>query len=296
MIRVSPAEHSLLTLARTVVGSGRHGPVEDLLRERHAVPERLGPNALRVLRDTLAKGVVLALVRRGGWRRQRHLHPGREASGRLWQRHPPPALRFSPLCVKTLQWLTAQPLDTPGCEPLAAEGAPTLADELFLYLCCHLVAGTPYGSTVGAQAPFQRSALCWLGFPELLGTPPPDFGAARFAPLLAERGLALEALQEDLAHRWLQLEQSKGRLAAPAALVALGTAQERVLSAFLDAVDAAERRDLAGFLLEAARPLVEQPASRWVGRLSPEAPLRERSEATQAAGAFLRALGRLERW
>jgi hypothetical protein len=296
MTRVSPSEHTLLTLARAVVGHGQYGPVEDLLRGSHSAPERLSPGALHVLRDTLAKGTVLSLIRRGGWRRQRHLHGAQERSGRLWQRHPLLPLHFSALCVQTLQWLAEQPLDSAECKPLAVEGAPTLADELFLYSCCHLVAGTPCGPSVGAQPVFRRSALCWLGFPELLGQPPAEFGPALFTPLLASHAPILEALQADLARRWLRLEESKHRISNPADMIALGQTQEAVLTAFLSAIDSAGRRDLAGFLIGAGKSLMQQPASWWVAGLSPQSSLRERSEAAQAAGAFLRGLERLGRW
>ncbi|OJH42187.1 hypothetical protein [Cystobacter ferrugineus] len=79
-------------------------------------------------------------------------------------------------------------------------------------------------------------------------------------------------------------------------LVALGAAQEAVLGAFLEAVDTARRRDLAGFLVEAGRGWVKHPASRWVEGLSPSASLRSRDEAARAAGAGLRMLSRVGRW
>ncbi|MBZ4415824.1 hypothetical protein [Myxococcus sp. RHSTA-1-4] len=296
MIQVSPTEHELLTLARAIVGLGQYAPVEDLLRDRHTVPERLSPGAMHVLRDTLSKGSVLALARCGGWRKQRYLDNGQERSARLWERHPPPELHFSPQTFHTLRWLLEQPLVKHGCATLHSDGVPTVADELFLYLCCRLVAGTPCAKSVGAQPHFRNSALCWLGFPELLGTPPPSLTAASFAPLLAGNGWLLEALREDLAHRWRRLEESKRLILEPEDLVALGTAQEAVLSVFLDAVDSAGRRDLAGFLLESARPLMEQPAARWVEGLSLSESLSLRASAAKAAGAFLRTLGRLARW
>ncbi|MFP2930964.1 hypothetical protein ACLESO_38350, partial [Pyxidicoccus sp. 3LG] len=256
MIQVSPSEHELLTLARAVVGLGQYAPVEDLLRDRHTVPELLSPDALHVLRDTLAKGGILALARCGGWRKQRYLDGAQERSGRLWERHAPPALHFSPLCVHTLRWLVEQPLVKHGCKTLTVDERPTLADELFLYLTCRLVAGTPCAKAVGTQELFRSSTLCRLGFPELLGMP--KLTAADFAPLLANGGWLLDALREDLARRWRKVEESKRFILEPSELTALSAAQETVLSAFLDAVEAAGRRDLAGFLLEAGRPLLDQ--------------------------------------
>ncbi|WP_426751232.1 hypothetical protein [Myxococcus sp. Y35] len=296
MIRVSPSEHPLLTLARAIVGLGQYASVEDLLRGLHAVPRRFSPGAMHVLRDTLAKGSVLALARCGGWRRQRALHDGAVRSGRMWERHAPPALHFSPVTLHTLRWLLEQPLLKYGAAPLEVEGTPTSADALFLYLCCRLVAGTPCAPTLGAQPLFRRSALCWLGFPEQFGPKPPELTAADFAPLLADGAWLLDALRPELARRWRGLEESKRGLSSPSEALALGTAQEAVLAAYLDAVDTAGRRDLASFLIDAARPLLEQPASRWVEGLSRSATLASRAEAARAAAAFLRALSRLSRW
>ncbi|MFP2961075.1 hypothetical protein ACLEPN_25505 [Myxococcus sp. 1LA] len=260
------------------------------------VPARFSPGAMQALRDTLAKGSVLALARCGGWRQQHTLRDGQMRSGRLWERHAPPALRFSPLTFRVLRWMLEQPLTKHGAMPLDVDEAPTLADELFLYLSCRLVAGTTCAPALGAQPLFRRSALCWLGFPEQFEAHRPALDAAAFAPLLVDGAWLLEALRLELVKRWRGLEESKRVIAAPAEALALGIAQEAVLAAFLDAVDGAGRRDLAGFLVEAARPLMEQPASRWVEGLSSSATLSSRAEAARAAAAFLRALGRLARW
>lgn len=301
MKRVSPSEHRMLTLARAVMGLGQYAPVEDLLRERHTIAARLSPGALASLRDTLARGTVLALARCGGAHRRRHLssdsgEPGESGPSRLWERHRAPELRFSALCFHTLRWLVEQPLVVPGHRPLDVDAPPTLADELFLFLCCRLVAGTACAPAISLQPQFQRSILCRLAFPDLFVAVPGTLDAEHFAPLLAGGGWLLEALQDELALRWRRLEEAKGRLIEPKQLVDLGTAQERVLDAFLDAVDGAGRRDLAGFVLDALRPLVDQPASRWVSSLSPRASLSVKAEARRAAGASLRALGRLARW
>ncbi|MCP3102324.1 hypothetical protein LZ198_25975 [Myxococcus sp. K15C18031901] len=297
MIRVSPSEYALLTLARAVMGPGHYAPVEDLLRDRHAHPARLSPGAARALRDTLSKGTLLSLARTGGWRRRFHLSTPEGRTGRLWERHAPPPLRFSALCFHTLRWLLEQPLAVHGHLPLDVDAEPTTADELFLYRVCRLVMGTACAQGVGAQPQFQRSALCRLGFPDLFTEAPVRPTPASFAPLLAQGGWLLEALQDDLALRWRAVEEAKPAVGDPEKLVALGHAQEHVLGAFLGAAEAARRRDLAGFLLDALRPLLARPASRWVAGLAlSRASLSSRAEASRAAGAGLRALGRLAAW
>src|SRR5262249_48709045 len=109
----------------------------------------------------------------------------------------------------------------------------------------------------------------------------------------------LEALQPDLTARWLQVEGSKERLADPQAMRALGQSQDRVLSAFLNAVEKAGRRDLARFLLRAAAYLVGRHPhpGMWPGGLQMGGMrLADRAATYQAATAFLRHLDRLAAW
>jgi hypothetical protein len=79
----------------------------------------------------------------------------------------------------------------------------------------------------------------------------------------------------------------------------LGAAQERVLNAFLDAVEKAGRLDLARFLLRAAARLLGPYANTgmWVGGLPSAGPrLADRAATYQAALAFVRRLDRLQSW
>jgi hypothetical protein len=109
----------------------------------------------------------------------------------------------------------------------------------------------------------------------------------------------LEALQPDLAARWIAVESTKERLTDPRAVRELGRSQERVLEAFLNAVEKAGRLDLARFLLDAGRTLLGPHAhyGMWVGNLH-LAGLRvaDRVASYQAAAAFLRQMDRLHSW
>ena len=85
-----------------------------------------------------------------------------------------------------------------------------------------------------------------------MGTYPQDFAATpsleadKFAPWTQGQGACLlEALQHTLADRWVQCERDKGRTIKPQDMLAVGHSQDRTLDAFLSAVSAAERRDLA---------------------------------------------------
>ena len=80
----------------------------------------------------------------------------------------------------------------------------------------------------------------------------------------------------------------------------LGRSQERVLTAFLDAVERAGRLDLARFLLRAAHQLLGEhaDAALWVGGLAKAGPRAGRSgrRRTRAPSALLRQLPRLQSW
>jgi hypothetical protein len=178
----------------------------------------------------------------------------------------------------------------------------TVGDLLLLFFAHEGLRDTP--ERVGAAAlrtrlPFVEHGLCWLAYPEDF-TAAPEEHTPRFAVWTTGLGACiLEAMQPHLAARWLAVEGGKERLSDPKAMRALGRSQDRVLTAFLDAVEQAGRLDLARFLLTAAGSLLgpHAHAGMWTGRLH-LAGLRvaDRVATYQAASAFLRHLDRLQSW
>jgi hypothetical protein len=301
-VRVAASEAQLLTIARALTGAVAPASVSAALRSESTLPDGIGPTCRRLLEATLARGAVLELARRGGWRPARHLAAGGEpgAAGRLWDRHAPPTLRFSATTMHLLRWLSRTPLATGSTRSIEGDGTLALGDELLAYLACDLLVRTGCGGAVGRERLFARSPLCWLGFPDRLAPRlEKDPALPDFAGLVAGPGaLLLEALQPDLARRWVELERGKRAVRRIEAMSSLGRAQEAVLAAFTDAAAGAARRDLAGFLVSAARELLTRPppARSLVESLETKATIRERAEAHRAAGAFLRGLGRLSGW
>src|SRR5205085_4133888 len=109
------------------------------------------------------------------------------------------------------------------------------------------------------REPFVRHGLCRLAYPEDYAAAPDV--TANFAPWTGGVGACmLEALQPELAARWVQVEAAKSRITEWQRMRDLGRSQERVLTAFLDAVEAAGRQDLARFLLRAAHRLLTEHA------------------------------------
>src|SRR5687767_11090642 len=110
-LRVHPSEEAFLRLARSLVGLSSPAAGVDILVERHR-PAQLGASAMVALKEILAKGVLLAMVRRGGHAPKRSVRADGSASkrGRLWERHSPPELRFSAATMDLLRALHEHPL------------------------------------------------------------------------------------------------------------------------------------------------------------------------------------------
>jgi len=109
----------------------------------------------------------------------------------------------------------------------------------------------------------------------------------------------LEALQPELARRWIEVESNKERIGDPQTMRVLGLAQQRVLTAFLDGIEQAGRMDLARFLLQAASVLLgpHAHAGMWTARLNMTGQrVADRAATYQAAAFFLRTLDRLQTW
>ncbi len=277
---VSESEHGLLAVTRGLVGEASPAETQAAIRMCHQPPKGLTAGAMAIFQDTLAKGAVMQLIRRGGW-----IATG--AEGRLWQRHPPPELRFTGYSFELCRWLTSGPQWLAEAAPKALpEG---LGDELTAYLAGHLL--SELEAPVVAAVPLRSSPLCRLAFPELFAGG--DLPAPSYRQLARGDGLiVLEGLQADLAARFEAVERHKSAIAGAAELSALGVAQEQALEAYLAAVDEAGRRDLASFLVQGARRLLQtRPQARlWIRSLDRTQPLSERAAAARAAAAGLRAV------
>jgi hypothetical protein len=275
-----------------------------LVENRCQAPPCLSRTAVKLVQDALAKGCTFLLSRDGGWRDERHLRGERVIGGRLWDRTPPHdlGLEFSGHSLEFLVWITAaRPGDKePKWQPAEKELSP--GDRILLYYAHQGLRES--GEGLGApelrkRSPFVQHGLCWLAYPE-------DFTAApasvvpNFEPWTTGVGACmLEALQPVLVARWIQVEGNKERIASAQNMLALGQAQARVLTAFLDAAEKAGRLDLARFLLRAGAVIVSPyaHAGMWTGALQTTGlRLADRAALYQAALAFLHQLPRFERW
>jgi hypothetical protein len=275
-----------------------------LVEQRHRQPPCLSRGAVRLVQDALGKGCPHLLIRLGAWRNERHLRNEQVVEGRLWQRTPPRelGLRFSRHTLEFLLWITAvKPADKDNpWQPREEDLTP--GDLLLLFFAHERLRETPTSlgfPQVRTRAPYAQHGLCWLAYPE-------DYGEAReraqpnFAPWTTGLGSCiLEALQPELAKRWIAIEGGKEQTSNPQTMRQLGEAQDRVLSRFLDACEQAGRMDLARFLLVAGSHLLgpHANAGMWIGGLNTQGlRLADRATVYQAAMTYLRHFERLARW
>jgi hypothetical protein len=303
---ISRFESDLLRILHCLLG---HSPQEEalpLLVESRPRPSCLSRDAVELVQSTLATGCV-RFVARGSWRRERFLRDGDVVEGRLWERTGPGqlGLAFSENSLDLLIWLTAVDASAAKRRWSPRRNSPmTLGDRFLLFLAYRALRGTGVGNRLGRWPVLASHGLCRLAFPDEFADLPDD-GPLDDGPLDLETwttgvgACLVEALEHELAHHWVRIERSKARITAPDAMCALGTAQERVLGQFLDALEEHERRDLARFLLVAASRILRHspPAEAWTGRLEVSGlAMRDRAEVYRHALAFLRALERLARW
>lgn len=304
MENVSRFEASLLRLLYYFL---RREPIEratPLVEARCDLPKALSPGAIRLVQDALSKGCTFLLAQRGGWRDEPYLRELKKKTGRLWHRTPPEqlGLTFTRETLRFLMWITAaRPNDAkPPWQP--DHDGLTHGDLLLLFFAHEGLRDTPEGlgaPSLRKREPYQRHALCWLAYPEDF-TQVPENVEPNFAPWIDDVGACIvEALQPDLLDRWIHVESSKERIEQPATMRAVGTAQDRILDAFLTAVEKVHRRDLARFLLRAAHHLLGKDAhpGMWTGALQTGGQrLADRAATYHAATSLLRHLDRLGGW
>jgi hypothetical protein len=302
---VSRFEANLIRIVRFFLRGVPAHQALPLVTNPCAQPRCLSRDAVQLVQDTLAKGCVRLLARDGGWRPARHLRgadPVHAVGGRLWERTAPAelALTFSGETMRFLLWVTAAQLPNKKHGPGLAEDKLTTGDRFVLYLAYAALRGTAVGPMFWTQPLYQRHGLCRLAYPQdfLSERPPP---APDFAPWTTGLGACIvEALQAELTRRCLDTEALKPHTTDRLRLRLLGESQERALTAFLDAVDPAGRRDLARFLLEVLAALLRGrlDKGRWISDTLNLDGLRlaDRARVYRAALAVLKQADRLRAW
>jgi hypothetical protein len=301
---VSRFEANLLRILRFFL---KQVPAEQALRlvnDRFDRPRCLSADAVHLVKDSLAKGGVLYLVRAGGWKRDRFLRDGEPKFGRLWERSPVGklTLSFSRHALDFLMWVTANRPKEERPVWTTDDTNQSVADRLLFFLAYEaLRADADAAAALRSSPAFGGNALVWL-------THPNDFAGEADTPVpsfdvwLTEPGsFVLEAMQPVLEHRWLEIERSKGQVGNWADLNHQGRTQGRVIEAFAEAVNRAGRWDLVRFLLATMSRVLATPdmtPTFWTGGLQGSGPprLADRLETQRSALAVLRNAERFRRW
>ncbi len=303
---VSQFEHDLLQLLQCFLGRGPQSTALAIIQKQQAEPRCLSRDCVELAQDMLTKGIVAMLARQGGWCRQRHLRGEGVKNGRLWERTKPAdlGLKFSGETMRFLIWLVG---NKPGAEgqsrfPLDRR-RQTAGDLLFLFLAYEALNKTDWQAVLQQYAVFARHGLIRLAYPEnaaesnyaATNSTEPDFQVWVTGP----GSCVLEAWQNKLADRWVNLESSKANYRDAQRMRSLGQRQQQILEHFCTAVREAVRPDLTRFLLIAAGRLLAHnpPVQNWIGGLDVQGlRLADRLECYRAAGAFLRHLDVLAEW
>src|SRR5262249_40895464 len=137
MKAVSRFEFNLLRILHGILGRLPLEQVRPLVVQRFEPgrPPCLSRDAIALIQDTLARGIVAAGARGGGWRRERFLRNGQPRLGRLWERTPPRdlGLSFGRCTLDFLMWLTAvKPTDAKSAWQPPEQ--PAIGDLLLLTL------------------------------------------------------------------------------------------------------------------------------------------------------------------
>ncbi|HEX4456161.1 MAG TPA: hypothetical protein VH143_35110 [Kofleriaceae bacterium] len=287
---VAQSESELIMMARALVQPRAHDTWA-YLASAHKMPDTIGPSCEALLEDALSR-IWPALWRRDGARPRASVIGNAVVRGRPWQRYAPAPLVFTRATLELLRWLVGMPLATGGDVPELEARPLAIGDEVAIYLALDLATDLPPQLVIARQPMVRKSALAWLGFAHLMAGDAPDF-----TPIVTGVGaIVVDALGGELADRWRGAELHKRQLENPDELLAVGRAQSAALEKFMAACDAAHRRDLASFVLDAARPLLERNLAPVAQLLDPGKPLSTRSQARLAAGALLRGVQTWSHW
>ncbi len=175
-------------------------------------------------------------------------------AGRLWQRVAAAArqLHFSAATLELLLWLTANDATKAVSKRNRKLQPLSSGDMAFIVLAFLTIEHTLVAGPWLQQSMLAESALLPLLAPELDLPLSSKQRQGWDQWLTPERVWILEVLQPLLATRWTLLEDRARRLGDRAALSHIGHRKQAILREYLDALEAAGRRDLARFLLVAA--------------------------------------------
>ncbi len=280
---LAPSEVEVVQLARALVGLLPSRAALDILGKPRA-RVTIGRAAITLLEDSLRKGFIRALARRGGGLPRRHLDGagGVTKRGRLWERAAPPPLVVSSRSGALLEWL----LTSHAARARSISGPLTAGDELFFYLAAERL--VELGSRdVVAKGPFDASTLVRLAFPTTLSSTEHDVARSLDDDALC---LLVLGLERDLASKVVATEELRRGSSQEAAVLGAEEAIRRGPVRFATAAIARGRPDLGLFVLRGVGRLFEAGGSEvtaWIPAVSSTLALSRRERIAQSANVWL---------
>ena len=300
---VSRFEHDLLMVLRYLLEQSESHAVQAILAKRQPAPPCLSRECVELVRDMIGKGIILRLVRGGGWRDEPFLENGVPHQGRVWNRIPLESrrLRWGRTVLEFLIWITAS---SPESNDTGWDGTQALlpGEEFFFAIAYdRLRSDTAWQTTLLPRRAFAAKPLCWLQTPgDFFAGPavkPPDF----LGLFQGTSATILECLQSELTRRWIASERAKSSILDWSVMQKQAGAESTMLAAFMTSAERANRPDLTRFVLRTLNATVTgrtPDVSDWIGGLAINAPprLAERHAIQRDALAFPRQAEMLARW
>ena len=292
-------EFNLLRIVSAILEHTPFNPsILSLMGNEFKCPKCLSPTAIELLEEALAKGVVRFFAIRG-WHTAAFLRDEEIVKGSLWDRTPAEklGLEFSPVTVRFLMDVTSKRLQ--NIKQWNIDRPRTIGDEVVIFLTVRALAENERGGEMWDSRTIKANPLVALMYPDRLAGLPGagDSQTPDFLPWMdGPAACLLEAMQEDLASRWVEMDQRKWITQDPVVMKRIGNQQQAAIDALLAAVEQTNRWDLCAFLLSAINQVVDSDAevSKWIGNLSMgKTRLAKRAETYDCAVTLLRIAQRL---
>ncbi len=299
---VNRFESNLLEIVYCIFGNRSFQQTLPLFLKPSRRPRCLSLETIELVKQALVKGTTQKLASDSGWRMGTFLRDGQVKTGRLWDRTDPKklGLEFSKCSLDFLIWVTAADLSKQEFWKWSTSDSErlTLGDRFLFCAIMELLGSTDIGNRWSNKRPFFTNGLAVLMLTDRFAEE--NIAETEFHPwVVGQGGAVLEGLQSVLAKNWIEMEERKAQINEVEKMQNVGRAQALALERFMDAADAAGRRDLCRFLLVVFKRILENQNELrdWTGALDVSGiRVADRTVTYQAAAAVLLQANRLQRW
>lgn len=299
MRAVNRFESNLLKIVYCVFGNISLQKTLPVLAKSSKRPKCLSRDTVELVKQALTKGITKKLASDSGWKIESFLRAGKSKTGRLWDRSDPESLglEFSKHSLDFLIWMTCTDLTRKTFWKMASPDELTLGDKYLMGAVWEVIGPTDIAVNWSGRELMYQNGLAVLLQPKAFAK---NIQEADFQPWVTGQGAAImEAMQGNLAAQWVKMEESKFYISGIEAMLRLGQAQGQTLTRFMDAADAAGRRDLCRFVLVALSTILKNRSELkpWICSLDVSGlRVADRTGVYESAAALLLQAPRLQKW